>query len=120
MEEHDDGADGDEGVGDIECWPVVVTPVEVQEVDDGALGDAVDEVADGTAEDAGERDQEKLLPGVDAAYEVDECGEGRYRDDGEERDAEPIRLVGEDREGGTAVAHVGDVEERVDDRDGVV
>ncbi len=46
-------ADGDETVGDIECRPVIVTPVDVEEIDHFAVDNTIDEIANGAAKDKG-------------------------------------------------------------------
>ena len=56
FEQQEAGADDDAGVGDVEVGPVVVDDVDFEEVDDVVEADAVVEVAEGSAEDEGERD----------------------------------------------------------------
>src|SRR5947209_19109859 len=55
VEEEEADADADGAVGDVERGPVVVADVEVEEVDDVAEAEAVEEVADGAAADGGQR-----------------------------------------------------------------
>src|SRR3954467_5289891 len=54
--EEEASSDDDAAVGDVEVGPVIVDDVNLNEVDDVVVADAVVEVADGTAEDEGERD----------------------------------------------------------------
>jgi len=56
--ERDGDADGYETVGDIECRPVIVAPVDIEEIDNFTVEDPVDEIADGAAKDKGERDDQ--------------------------------------------------------------
>ena len=57
FEQQEAGADDDAGVGDVEVGPVVVVDFHGEEVDDVVEADAVVEVAEGSAEDEGERDR---------------------------------------------------------------
>src|SRR5439155_13048209 len=50
-EQHDRNADGDGCVGDVEGRPVQVAPVEIEEVDDLAVADAIEQVPDRAAQD---------------------------------------------------------------------
>ena len=50
LEQHEDGPDGDRGVGDVERPEVRVAPVDVDEVDDVAGDRAIDQVAERAAE----------------------------------------------------------------------
>ena len=51
----DHHADGDEAVGKIERRPVKVRPVDIEKIDNFAIGNPIDQIADGAAENKGER-----------------------------------------------------------------
>src|SRR5687768_16643105 len=51
IENHDSGADRNRGVRDVEGPEVVRAPVHVDEIDDRAGGDAIDQVPGGAADD---------------------------------------------------------------------
>src|ERR1051325_348804 len=44
-------ADGDETVGEIECRPVIIRPIDIQKIDDLAMKQAIDEISERAAED---------------------------------------------------------------------
>ena len=56
VEDQEDAADDDGGVGDIKVGPVVVDDVDFEEVGDHAEADAVPDIADGAAENESEGD----------------------------------------------------------------
>src|SRR5512134_276554 len=61
VEDQQPGTADDRRVRQIERWPVPAAPVEVEEVDDMSVGDAVDHVADGAAQDQCERERKHAL-----------------------------------------------------------
>ena len=117
VEEEQADADADRRVGDVERRPVVAGDGEVEEVDDVAEADAVEQVADGAAEDQRQADLEPHAL-VRGAQRVG-------RDDQEDDDGDAVqedRLDrgvdrGEEAERGAGVADVGQVED-VGDRSG--
>src|SRR2546421_2455048 len=74
-------ADADRGVRDIERRPVPAVPVHVHEIDDGAEARAVDEIADGAAEDEPDRDHARQTTGGQHAQR--HASQHQQRDDRE-------------------------------------
>src|SRR5437660_7023766 len=93
---------------------------EVEEVDDFAGADAVDEVADGPAEDRGHADPADPIGGRQPHVDRAEQGEGQDRREPEEQQAEPGMGAGQDAERRAGVPDIGDVEEAGDYGDGLV
>jgi hypothetical protein len=46
-------ADGNEAVGEIEGWPVIIRPIDIEEIDDLAMKQSIDEISQRAAQ--GER-----------------------------------------------------------------
>jgi hypothetical protein len=112
VDDEADGAQRDAAVGDVEGREVPAGVVELQEVDHVAMQQAVDQVADGAAQDAGQRQAEQLLARVRAQHPEDEHG-WRHGDAGEQP-ALPARGRGQERERGAGVVRPDDVEEAGD------
>lgn len=69
-------ADRDETVGKIECRPMEPRPIEIEKIDDFAIGDSIDEVADRSAQNKGEsRDQTgfSIRQAPQHHYDEDDC-----------------------------------------------
>lgn len=111
VDEEQGGTADDGAVGEVEVRPHVIAEVEVEEVGDASEEDAVVEVADGAAEDEGEG---KASPGerpsgVPEQVADDEHGYGGESD--EQGDADALRPLGKEAEGGAGVFDVSDGEE---------
>ncbi len=113
-------ANDDGGVGNIEVWPAVTDDVDLNEVDDGAVGDAVMHVAECAAEDERERDRGAVdvVAETDHDDEDDKC-RGEREDDETPADGVWGRGVGKEREGSSLVGPMRDEEEMRDDGNGV-
>ena len=56
--------DGDEAIGEIECRPVKVRPIDIEKINDFAVSDPIDQIANRAAEDKSERrDQARFSVG---------------------------------------------------------
>ncbi|MPM44898.1 hypothetical protein SDC9_91580 [bioreactor metagenome] len=106
------GTDGDGAVCDVEGGEGSAAQVEVQEVHHVAVLHAVHDVADGAAEDAGQREAEQLLPRMRAQLPDDEDGGGQA--DAGERPALPAAGIGQEAEGGAGVVGTNHIEEARD------
>ena len=62
--DQDAGAERDRRVGDVEGRPVPARGMEIEEIDDVAVGDAVVQVAQGTAQDERQAGAEQFLVSV--------------------------------------------------------
>ena len=80
----------DAAVGHIEVGPMVAEDVDLDEVDDGAVADAVVEIADGAAEDESKRDGGE----AETTAEANECDEDSELGDGGEGDESSANGVG--------------------------
>ncbi len=97
-EDEQDDADGEERVGEIERWP----PTRVQQVDDAAALESVEQVCDRSAEDESRGDgREVPAPCRDGEHRRDRGGEGNCGAD---------RNVVEETEGNAAVVGEAEVE----------
>lgn len=120
VEDQEDAADDDGGVGDIEVGPVVVNDVNLEEVGDHAEAEAVPDIADGAAEDQrqGHHGGGEAAAIADDDEDDDRCG--NQREDGQnpvrERGARRVSKHGEGRAG---IEHVSDAEDAADDDDRV-
>jgi len=115
VEEDEDGADGDGGVGDVEGGPAVGAEPDFEEVGDGAVEDAVGDVAGGAAEEQGEAGGGERGTGFEADEEP-----GNSDNDcdgaGDEDDARPGRGgVRENAESDAGIAAVNEIDEVVDE-----
>ena len=99
IEDYEGRADGDGGVGDVERGIVIAAEADFEEVGDGAVEDAVGDVASGSAEKECQAGGGHGASGVSGG---EEPGEGGNDDDraADEEHASPRRGgVGEDAEG---------------------
>src|SRR5690606_7073242 len=78
-----DRADADRAVGDVEGRPVPAAQMEVEKIDDVAVDQAVDDVADCTAENQRQRPAEQPLTGMPVQQPDDEqrCGNPHHREE---------------------------------------
>ena len=122
VEQHVDGkeedADADGRIGHVEGRPVVLVPVEIEEVDHLAQPDPVDKIAECAGEDKGESDGvESLIRPKLAEYEEDHDN-GDNRDADEEGEAETG--IGQKAERRPLVADIGNIDEVFHNCDGGV
>lgn len=118
VEDEEDAADDDGGVGDIEVGPVVVDDMDLEEVGDHAEAEAVPDIPDGAAEDESEGDHGGCQTAAKADDDEDDDRRGNQREDGEDPMREGrTRRVSEHREGRARIEHVGDAEDMADDDD---
>jgi len=103
-------AHGDGGIGDVEGGPVPVAVVDIQEVDDVAVEDAVDQVAQRAAQHQRPSHGLPMLAGVELAQPDGDEGAGDHRQDDEEP-ALPAPGSREEAEGRALVAQIGELEE---------
>ena len=120
VRQHRHDADRDGRVGDVERPEMPAAQHHVHEIDDGAERQAVDEVADGPAQDERQADPRQPLVRRHPRRIERDPNEGRRGDQGHDR-----RLVREvdgvqEPECGAGVAHVDDVEQVRNDRDGAM
>jgi hypothetical protein len=106
------GADADRAVGDVEAWEVPAAVMHLDEVDDPAVPDAVDHVADRTAEDEREGPAEQTLAAVVPQHPDNE--DRRRGAEADEEPALPARRAGEKRKRRSGVVYANQVEERSD------
>ena len=85
--------------------------VEVEEIGDAAEEDPVIEIADGSAEDEGEREAGAGEAAGGAPEQIADDDHGRGGKADEEWDSDARRPVGKEAEGGSGVFNVGDGEE---------
>src|SRR5512147_2664287 len=109
VEDQQSGACDDRRVGHVEGGPVPAAPVEVEKVDDVSVGDAVDDVADGTAEYQCQGAGEELLVSV-PGKQVEDEHRRREPDDRQEL-VLPPGGGGEERKGRSLVVGEHQVEE---------
>lgn len=105
-------ADADAAVGDVEGGVDVVAEVEIEEVHDVFIGDAIDEVADDTAAEQ----TEAHLHGRDAQTERAPPKENRY-ERAEREDGEQGAFPGKDTPRRAGVADVDEIKETGDHHD---
>jgi hypothetical protein len=108
------------GVGYVEGGPVPLAEVEEEEVDDFAVGDAVEKIAGCATKNECKCNSGS---GAELAGFPDEPAENDDRDGGEgDEEERPERRwrVGKDAEGGSSISHMGNGEEARDDADSVV
>ena len=94
--------------------------VQQDEIDDLPQAQAVYHVADRSPQDQGQTHQGKLLFIAGQFQEIKDTAEGHNRDQQEETDPVNRALSGQDPEGGSRVAQVGEGGEIRDDLDGVI
>ena len=118
IEEEQAGAGDDGGVGHVEVGPVVGEDVDLNEVDDRAIDDAVVNVADCAARMSA-RAMVVSVTGC-RAQQSDKDGERRGDRECDQRPADEVRRsrVGEEREGRAFVGPVSDAQDARDDGDG--
>ena len=104
----------DGGVGDVEGGPVVLADVEVEEVNDVAVEDAVGDVAEDAGEDESGGQAGEVVGGL--FKEEDKHDDGH---DGAEDEVE-VEPAAHQAEGGAGVGDVDEVEEARDEGDFVV
>ena len=111
---------GDEAIGDVKRRPVIATPETVEKVDHFAVNQPIDEIANGTADNESQGGYQAFFivrqPPEHDENETD--GDERYRD--QKRPAKNLGAAGKDAEGRAGVAHIGEAEESVDERDRVI
>src|SRR5437773_69088 len=77
---HEADADANRDVGDVECRPAVIAPaplhVGVDEIDDVRVADAVDEVAESTAQNEGQPPSKRPLVRRETAVERNDERDG--------------------------------------------
>src|ERR1700733_14546399 len=109
------GADGDGGVGDVESGIVKAAEAEFEKVGDGAVEDAVGDVAGGSAEEERQTGGGHRATGVPGGEEPGKRGDDDDRA-ADEEDARPRRCgVGEDSERDAGIAAVDEIDEIVDE-----
>jgi hypothetical protein len=109
-------SDADAAVGYVEVGPVEGVDVDLEEVDDVVVADAIVEVAEGSSEDKSEgygADGESAADSPEHGYE-DEDGEDGEGDE-DVTDGDWRSCLGEHAEGRTGVVDVGDAEDAGDD-----
>ena len=112
-EENPGDGEADAAVGDVEGGPVGGVVIDVEEVDDVAVSNAIGEVAERAGEEGvGGKVDFAFMP-VELAGPVDAEG-----DEGAADEAEDKVVAGHEAEGDAGVADVGEVEEAGDDRHG--
>ena len=112
--------DGDEAIGDVKRRPVIGTPETIEEVDHFAINHPIDEIANGAADNEGQGGAQTFFivgqPPEHVKYESD--GDERHRN--QKRPAKHLGAAGKDAEGRAGVAHIGEAEQSVNDRDRMV
>ena len=84
--------------------------VEVDEIDHAAGEEAVDQIADGAANDQGQGSGGDAFM-LGQAHQPDDQGDGHDQGEGGEEPALPAAGIGEEAEGGTLVVHEGEVKQ---------
>src|SRR3954469_24232838 len=85
FDDEERGAEGDCRVGDVECRPMPGTGVKVEEIDDLAITQAIDQVAERTAEDEGEPAAQQPPPGRAHEQRADDADRHQRKADKERR-----------------------------------
>src|SRR5262245_47209357 len=115
VENHDGYPDRNRRVGHVESPEVIFAPVDIDEVDDVADEDAVDEVARGAADDQGEAyPGGQLMAGQTRRVDGDANQPGARDNDDEGRLVGKIGAV-QDAKGRSRVADVREVDQARDD-----
>src|ERR1700722_10713971 len=115
VENDEGGADGDGGVGDVEGGIVVAAEADFEEVGDGAVEDAVGDVAGRATEEQREAGGGHGAAGVTGGEEPGERGDDNDRA-ADEEDASPRRSgIGENAEGDAGIAAVDEIDQVVDE-----
>ena len=111
VQQEQDNAQGDGGVRDVEGGPVPLAVVHVQEVDDVAVQDAVDEIAQRPAQHQRPGDGLAVPAGIQLAQPD---GDEHAGDDGQDDEEPALPATGarKEAEGGALVAQIGELEER--------
>src|SRR5882724_3873825 len=108
IEQHRRDAQTDGAVGNVEGRPVPATDVKIEKIDDRAETNAVDDIADGAADDQPDRDREERA--LDAPQPKDQhCDD----DSGQERKQQHVHPAGgvEEPEADAAIIGQNEVEE---------
>src|SRR5690606_12521992 len=102
MGDHDDDANRDGAVGDVEDWPAPAVIVQPNEIDDVAVQQPVDQVADRSAQYQRNGQRKPAIAVVDLAQPADEEYAHGHRQQAE-KPALPAAMSGQKAEGSAAV-----------------
>src|SRR5574344_1315171 len=107
-------ADGDAHIGHVEGWEVVTAPVKIQKIHHIAMHQPIEYVADGPAQNAGQRKTKQLLRWIFAQLPHDEhrC----HHANADKQPALPAAVVGQKRKRRARVVRTHDVEKAGDGR----
>ena len=111
VDDDEGGSDGDGGVSDVEGGPVIAAEPDLEEVGDGAVDDAIGNVAGGAAEEQRQAGGGQRAAAVTGDEEPGQRGDdGRGADDQQDAHRGGGR-IGEDAEGDAWIAAVHQVDE---------
>lgn len=111
--------DGDEAIGDVKRRPVISTPETVEEVDHFAIDHPIDEIAGGPADNEGQGGGQGFFSVRQPSDHGENETNGDKRNRDQKRPAKYLGAAGKDTEGRASVAHIGEAEKSIDDRDRV-
>src|SRR5574337_483962 len=115
-EHHQRYADGNAGVRDVECGPVVLVVMDIDEVDDHADSQPIHQIADSTPKDQAQSKRCQYMIVSSAMSIVQNEPDGQERDTDEERVANTRGLGGQEAEGRAGVQDIDDCKEIGDHR----
>jgi hypothetical protein len=113
VDDDEGGADGDGGIGDVEGRPVVAAEPNFEEVDDGAMDDAIGYVSGCTAKQKREAGSSEGSAAVAGDEQPSERADHRSRADDQQDAHRGGWRIGEDAEGDTGIAAVHQIDEIV-------
>jgi len=111
VKQHHRNAYADGAVGDIEGWPMPCSDMKIEEVNNSAETNPVDDIADRTADDQSDRNGEHGA--FDTAQPINKDGHDHCGDEREQQRVKSAALV-EQAEAHSAIVDQDDVEKRSD------